>query len=242
MTAYDPSQWSDFALAQLGASAALLGLVFVGMSINLKEFVGTPLLVNRALEAIVLLATVLVTATAVLIPDQSREVVGVELLAIGLFTTLSVLRLQAGVHADVVARGDRGPTRGVRHLPADPGARERGGDRGRGRPPARRGRRRPVLVAGRDRHRLPRRHRQRLGPPRRDPPRSPSLRASRSWLSHAHANFEMFVRGVGSGAEAPGDVVAAGAELGAALLGGDDGFVVGERGAHVGQLHDPGDR
>ena len=58
-----------------------------------------------------LLATVLVTATAVLIPDQSREVVGVELLVIGLFTTLSVLRLQAGVHADVVARGDRGPTR-----------------------------------------------------------------------------------------------------------------------------------
>ncbi len=111
MTAYDPSQWSDFALAQVGASAALLGLVFVGMSINLKEFVGTPLLVNRALEAIVLLATVLVTATAVLIPDQSREVVGVELLAIGLFTTFSVLRLQAGVHADVVARGDRGPTR-----------------------------------------------------------------------------------------------------------------------------------
>jgi len=111
MTAYDPSQWSDFALAQLGASAALLGLVFVGMSINLKEFVGTPLLVNRALEAIVLLATVLVTATAVLIPEQSREVVGVELVVIGLFTTFSVLRLQAGVHADVVARGDRGPTR-----------------------------------------------------------------------------------------------------------------------------------
>jgi modulator of FtsH protease len=112
MTAYDPSQWSDFALAQLGASAALLGLVFVGMSINLKEFVGTPLLVNRALEAIVLLATVLITATAVLIPNQSREAAGVELIAIGLLTTLSVLRLQAGAHADVVARGNRGPTRG----------------------------------------------------------------------------------------------------------------------------------
>jgi len=51
MTAYDPSQWSDFALAQLGASAALLGLVFVGMSINLKEFVGTPVLVNDTTNA-----------------------------------------------------------------------------------------------------------------------------------------------------------------------------------------------
>jgi modulator of FtsH protease len=111
MTAYAPSAWSDFALAQLGASAALLGLVFVGMSINLKEFVGTPLLVNRALEAIVLLASVLITATAVLIPDQSHEAVGAELLVIGLFTTAVVVRLQAGTRSDVVPRGNRGPTR-----------------------------------------------------------------------------------------------------------------------------------
>jgi modulator of FtsH protease len=111
MTGYDPAQWSDFALAQLGASAALLGLVFVGMSINLKEFVGSTMLVNRALEAIMLLATVLVGATAVLIPDQSHVAVGVELVVVGLFTSISVLRLQAGVRADVVASGDRGPTR-----------------------------------------------------------------------------------------------------------------------------------
>jgi modulator of FtsH protease len=111
MTAYDPAPWSDFALAQLGASAALLGLVFVGMSINLKDFVGTPVLVNRALEAIVLLATVLLAATAVLIPDQSRDAVGIELLALGVVVSLSVLRLQAGTGRDVVAPGDRGPTR-----------------------------------------------------------------------------------------------------------------------------------
>jgi hypothetical protein len=110
MTAYDVSRWSDFALAQLGASAALLGLVFVGMSINLKDFVGTPLLVNRALEAIVLLGSVLVTATAVLIPDQSRTACGIELVVVGGFVVLAVLRLQAGTHADVVARDDRGPT------------------------------------------------------------------------------------------------------------------------------------
>jgi modulator of FtsH protease len=110
MTAYDPSQWSDFAVAQVGASAALLGLVFVGMSINLKEFVGTPLLVNRALEAIVLLASVLVTATAVLMPGQGREAVGVELIVLGALVIAAVLRLQAGSRADVVERGDRGPT------------------------------------------------------------------------------------------------------------------------------------
>src|ERR1700749_3615983 len=109
MTAYAPAQWSDFALAQLGASAALLGLVFVGMSINLKDFVGTPSLVNRALEAIVLLASVLIAATAVLIPNQSREVVGVELLVVGVLVAVVVLRLQTGARQQVVTAGDRGP-------------------------------------------------------------------------------------------------------------------------------------
>jgi modulator of FtsH protease len=39
MTAYDAARWSDFSLAQLGASAALLGLVFVGLSINLQHLI-----------------------------------------------------------------------------------------------------------------------------------------------------------------------------------------------------------
>lgn len=111
MTAYDPSQWSDFALAQLGASAALLGLVFVGISINLRELVGSPLLVNRALEAIVLLASVLFGATAVLIPEQGNDACAVELIALGLAVAAVVTRLQAGLGHDVVASGERGPTR-----------------------------------------------------------------------------------------------------------------------------------
>ena len=112
MTAYDPSQWSDFSVAQVGASAALLGLVFVGMSINLKEFVGTPVLVNRAIEAILLLGTVLVTATAVLMPGQDRDALGIELIVVGVLVALAVLRLQRGSSTYVVPAGDRGPTRG----------------------------------------------------------------------------------------------------------------------------------
>lgn len=111
MTAYDPSHWSDFGLAHLGASAALLGLVFVGMSINLKEFVGSSLLVNRGLEAIVLLGSVLIAATAVLIPAQASAAAGVELIVVGGCTALGVLRLQAGAAHDVVDHGDRGPTK-----------------------------------------------------------------------------------------------------------------------------------
>jgi len=50
VTGYHVSEWSDFALAQLGASAALLGLVFVGLSINLRDVIGSTSLVNRAAE------------------------------------------------------------------------------------------------------------------------------------------------------------------------------------------------
>jgi len=62
VTGYHVSEWSDFALAQLGASAALLGLVFVGLSINLRDVIGSTSLVNRAAEAVIALAGVLVAA------------------------------------------------------------------------------------------------------------------------------------------------------------------------------------
>jgi modulator of FtsH protease len=94
MTAYDVTRWSDFAIAQLGASAALLGLVFVGLSINLRDFVGTGALVHRAAEAVIVLGSVLVAATAVVIPDQSDTAVGVELLVVALTTLAVVISLQ----------------------------------------------------------------------------------------------------------------------------------------------------
>lgn len=69
MTGYHVSEWSDFALAQLGASAALLGLVFVGLSINLRDVIGSTSLVNRAAEAVIALAGVLVAAYAAAISN-----------------------------------------------------------------------------------------------------------------------------------------------------------------------------
>ena len=41
MTAYRIGEWESFALGQVGASAALLGLVFVGISINLRDIIGS---------------------------------------------------------------------------------------------------------------------------------------------------------------------------------------------------------
>jgi hypothetical protein len=106
--AYDAERWSEFALGQLGASAALLGLVFVGLSINLRDIVKSGLLVNRAGETVVVLGSVLVSATAVLIPAQSRGALNAELLAVAVVTFAVVWRLQRGAQV-ATASGDQRP-------------------------------------------------------------------------------------------------------------------------------------
>ena len=40
VTAYDPSEWSELFVATAGASAALAGLVFVAVSINIERIIG----------------------------------------------------------------------------------------------------------------------------------------------------------------------------------------------------------
>ena len=102
MTAYDAAHWETFALAQLGASAALLGLMFVALSINLRDIIGTRTLVNRAAESVIGLASVLVASTAVLIPQQSREAVGGELVVVALVTLGVVALLQRHLRSPAV--------------------------------------------------------------------------------------------------------------------------------------------
>lgn len=86
MHAYAQSYWTSFFTAQVAASAALAGLVFVGVSINLRPILESPRLVLRALEPLLLLVSVLVTAVLGLAPGQGRGVLGGELLVLGLVT------------------------------------------------------------------------------------------------------------------------------------------------------------
>jgi modulator of FtsH protease len=102
MHPYSSDFWADFALGQLGASAALLGLVFVGISININVIMKAPPLVDRACESVILLGFVLLTATAVLIPGQDRHAAGVELLVVGIIVALAVLRTLRSSGASLV--------------------------------------------------------------------------------------------------------------------------------------------
>ena len=78
--------WHDFFLAQAGAAAVLTGLVFVGVSINLEKIVSFPSsgLAGRAAEALILLVAVLMASVLVLVPGQGSNVLGAEVLVVGL--------------------------------------------------------------------------------------------------------------------------------------------------------------
>jgi hypothetical protein len=107
--AYTSSDWSAFAGAHVAASAALLGLVFVGLTINLREVVGSRLLVNRAAEAVILLGIALLTSSAVLTPGQSRDALSAELIVLGVATLGIVWMLQLRITMQPQDPGKGGP-------------------------------------------------------------------------------------------------------------------------------------
>jgi hypothetical protein len=91
--AYDPSEWSDLFVAAAGASAALAGLLFVAVSINLDRIIGEAGLPDRALETVLLLVLVLLASIVGLIPGQSTGALGIELLFVSLTIALVIGRM-----------------------------------------------------------------------------------------------------------------------------------------------------
>ena len=87
--------WQPFFTAQLGAAATLGGLVFVGLSLNLKKILAYPALPIRAMIALTLLLLVLILSSIVLVPGQTLNAIGIEtfILAMtgwGLVTTMDL--------------------------------------------------------------------------------------------------------------------------------------------------------
>lgn len=75
--------WDNFLIAQVGASAALLGLLFVGVSLNLTKILSISYLPDRSLAAMILLFAILLISSLLLIPDQPSLVAGIEVLGVG---------------------------------------------------------------------------------------------------------------------------------------------------------------
>jgi hypothetical protein len=97
VNAYTTADWETVFLGEVGASAALAGLLFVAVSINLEKILAVRGLPGAAGAAIVLLVAVLVVSTLALVPGQPRWVLGAELLAVGIavWSILTAIQVRA---------------------------------------------------------------------------------------------------------------------------------------------------
>jgi modulator of FtsH protease len=87
------SDWSNFFVAQTGASAALIGLLFVALSINLQRIVAAGFLVDRVAEAVLVFFGLLMFSIFGLVPHQSATTFGVETLGVGIVVWLMTTTL-----------------------------------------------------------------------------------------------------------------------------------------------------
>lgn len=91
--------WHDFWVAQVGASAALAGLLFVSISINLTKILSEPALPDRAAIPFILLLGILISCSLLLAPDESELWGGIQILICGIavwgtVTYLDVARIR----------------------------------------------------------------------------------------------------------------------------------------------------
>ena len=88
MDAFRPDAWHDLAVATVGATAALTGLLFVAVSINLARILEFPWLPRRAGGTLILLLALLAVGVFLLIPGQPLPALAAELGGTGLLLTL----------------------------------------------------------------------------------------------------------------------------------------------------------
>jgi hypothetical protein len=74
--------WHDLFIAAAGAAAALMGLLFVGLSINLSKILALPVLADRAMIASMLLFAILIQTLLLLIPHETPRTAGLCLLIV----------------------------------------------------------------------------------------------------------------------------------------------------------------
>jgi modulator of FtsH protease len=102
MNAFTLAGWDNFFVASAGAAAALAGLLFVALSINLARILAIPGLASRAGETFVPLTVVLVISLEALVPGLWIRFFAVELLVVGtiawLFATIMEQRAYRAHH------------------------------------------------------------------------------------------------------------------------------------------------
>jgi hypothetical protein len=94
MHAYNTIGWENLFVAEAGAAAALSGLIFVAISINLSRILESSILPSRAVEALCKLVTVLMISTIGLVPGLTPAQLGFAILLMGSVAWFIPTRLQ----------------------------------------------------------------------------------------------------------------------------------------------------
>jgi hypothetical protein len=89
--AYAPAAWENFAVAEVGAAAALAGLLVVAASINISRIMEIPTVIARLGVTLALFTGILIVGTLLLIPAVSTRWLGVLIGVTGL--TLATVAL-----------------------------------------------------------------------------------------------------------------------------------------------------
>jgi hypothetical protein len=100
--------WDTFAVIAGGAAAALVGALFVSVSIRIEVISASPEFRNRGAETLCLLMAVVLVAVLLAIPGQRRWELGAELLVLALALALGLSwldrRASAGPSSQPISR------------------------------------------------------------------------------------------------------------------------------------------
>jgi hypothetical protein len=100
VTAYESAEWAELLAATAGSAAALTGLVFVAVSINVDRILKYEGLPERALATMLLLLGVVIVSMIGLVPGQGPVALGAELVGIGLAGAAATNRLSLRARSD----------------------------------------------------------------------------------------------------------------------------------------------
>jgi hypothetical protein len=86
-------EWDTFAVVVGGAAGALVGLLFVAISIHAARMAASPDLRGRAAQTLVIFAALLLIALLLAIPEQSQRVLGAEFLLLSALVATALIWL-----------------------------------------------------------------------------------------------------------------------------------------------------
>ena len=86
-------EWDTFASVVGGSAGALVGLLFVAISIHAARIAGSVDLRGRSAQTLVIFAALLLIALLMAIPLQSQRALGVELLVLAAFVAVALILL-----------------------------------------------------------------------------------------------------------------------------------------------------